>query len=337
MDHHLDFDIPIIQAPMAGGITTPELVAAVSNCGALGSLGAGYMFPDEIRSTIRKIKTLTTKPFSVNLFIPEEIHFKEDLTDTMQILSSIWRELSDKPFESPSFSTPSFDDQLQVIIEEKVPIFSFTFGVLNSSTIQKLKKSNIRIYGTATTPEEAQKLEETGVDAIVCQGQEAGGHRGSFSANDPLLSLFPLIMLTKKRVRVPLIAAGGIMNGYSAKAALAAGAKAVQIGTAFVTVSESGAHQVYKKALLEDIKPTMLTKAFTGKNARGIVNDFMLKFSKFPPPSYPIQHHLTKKIRALAAEQNRPDCMSLWAGQGYPLCQSITATELVKQIVRDLK
>ncbi|MEM7176038.1 MAG: nitronate monooxygenase [Chlamydiota bacterium] len=202
--------------------------------------------------------------------------------------------------------------------------------------MQKLKRADIRIFGTATTPEEAQTLEAIGVDAIVCQGQEAGGHRGGFSSDDPLYSLLPLLMLAKQRVKVPLIAAGGIMDGRSVKVALLAGAKAVQLGTAFITVSESGAHQTYKECLLKSEEPTKLTKAFTGKSARGIINDFMFKFGHCSLPQYPIQHFLTKKIRSLAAQCNRPDLMSLWAGQSYPLCQSISATELITQIAEDL-
>ncbi len=175
-----DLDIPIIQAPMAGGITTPELVATVSNTGALGSLGAGYMEPNEIRTAIRKIKSLTNKPFNVNLFIPEHSNVTYDLSLINKLLLPLWHELSDAPLETYS-KPPSFNDQVQVILEEQVPIFSFTFGILASSLIKGFKIQGSLIFGTATTPEEAEELENAGVDAIVCQGQEAGGHRGTFS------------------------------------------------------------------------------------------------------------------------------------------------------------
>ena len=186
MHNHFDFDIPIIQAPTAGGITTPELVAAVSNSGALGSLGAGYLSPNEIRLAIRKIKRLTNKPFNVNLFVPENNPLPNNLSSVTKILASIWSELSDEPFEIPSFSMPSFDKQLQVILEEKISFFSFTFGILPHFATQLLKKQNVRIFGTATTPFEAQKLEQAGVDAIICQGQEQEGIEAIF----PHMTLF---------------------------------------------------------------------------------------------------------------------------------------------------
>lgn len=327
-------EIPVIQAPMAGGITMPELVAAVSNTGALGSLGAGYMPPDEIRECIRKIKSLTSKPFNVNLFIPEESTLKGFSAN--KFLLSCWHQLTDTPFES---GTPvSFQDQVEVLFEERVPIFSFTFGIPSASLIQKFKTQGTLMYGTATTPEEAELLEKAGVDAICCQGVEAGGHRGTFSTYDPLLGLFPLLSLTKQKVKIPLIAAGGIMDGSSVTAAFLVGAAAVQLGTAFLTAKESHAHPTYKKALLEKPHPpTALTKVFTGKPARGLVNTFMNQFDTTEILPYPAQHYLTQKLRSLAAQKKRPDLMSLWAGQGYPLCRSLSAAELVHQIVKEFR
>jgi nitronate monooxygenase len=232
---------PITQAPLAGGITTPELVATVSNAGALGSLGAGYMTPHELRSAIKKIKSLTNKPFNINLFIPEKTNLEYDLSPMKELLATLWQELSDTPFEISSFSPPSFDKQVQVILEENIPIFSFTFGIPSPSLIELFKQQNILVCGTATTPEEAEQLEKVGVDAIVCQGQEAGGHRGNFSSYDPLYSLATLLMLTREKVKTPLIAAGGIMNGKSSAATFLLGACAAQLRTAFLTTTESDA------------------------------------------------------------------------------------------------
>ncbi len=334
----IDLDIPIIQAPMAGGITTPELVAAVSNAGAMGSLGAGYMEPNEIRITIRKIKSLTNKPFNVNLFIPEHSNSTYDLSLINKLLLPLWQELSDAPFETADFKPPSFDDQIAVILEEKVPVFSFTFGIPPSSIIERFKTQDTLIVGTATSPEEAEKLENAGVDAIVCQGQEAGGHRGTFSSQDSLYGLLTLLLLTKEKVKTSLIAAGGIMDGRSAAATFLIGACAAQLGTAFLTTTESGASATYKEALLKTPHlPTALTNAFTGKTARAIVNTFMQKLEGQAIPPYPIQHFLTHKLRSLAAQKNRSDLMSLWAGQGYPLCRPISAAALVHQIVEELE
>jgi nitronate monooxygenase len=330
--------MPIIQAPMAGGITTPELVATVSNAGAIGSLGAGYMTPDEIRSAIKKIKSLTQKPFNVNLFISEYSNPTYDTSLIQALLTPLWKELSNTPFEADYFQPPSFENQVEVILEESVPIFSFTFGIPSSSLIKHFKAQGTLICGTATTPEEAQELENAEVDAIVCQGQEAGGHRGNFSSYDPLYGLLTLLSLTKEKVRTPLIAAGGIMNGRSVSATLSAGACAAQLGTAFITTAESGAHPIYKENLLKiPCLPTALTKAFTGKPARAIINVFMQKLEEHEIPPYPIQHFLTHRLRSLAAQKNHPEWMSLWAGQGYPLCRSISAGELIRQITQELK
>lgn len=333
-----NLDIPIIQAPMAGGtITTPELVAAVSNTGALGSLGAGYMSPDAIRSAIKKIKQLTQKPFNVNLFIPAKSDPAHDLTEMKELLSSLWYELSDIPFEI-SLSSPSFDEQVQVILEEKVPLFSFTFGIPSTSLIERFKQQGTWVCGTATTPDEAEQLEKAGVDAIVCQGEEAGGHQGGFSSPSPLYGLHSLLALTKEKVKTPLIAAGGIMDGRAAAATFILGASAAQLGTAFLTTTESGAASVYKEALLKSPHlPTVLTKAFTGKTARAIINAFIEKLEGYSIPPYPVQHFLTQPLRSLATQHKRTDLMSLWAGEGYPLCRTVSAATLIQQIVKELK
>jgi|JI10StandDraft_1071094.scaffolds.fasta_scaffold00578_10 nitronate monooxygenase len=334
MKAQFPFRLPIIQAPMAGGITTPELVAAVSNTGALGSLGAGYMAPKDIRSAIRKIRSLTDKPFNVNLFITDEQSLNVDVTEVKAILEPIWHELTDAPFDSNVMYPVSFHEQVEVLLEEKVPIFSFTFGLPSPAIIEQFKKEESLVFGTATTPDEADSLEKMGVDAIICQGQEAGGHRGTFSPYDPLYGLFPLLALTREVVKLPLIAAGGIMTGCAAKAALVAGAAAVQLGTAFLTTLESGANMAYKRALLQmPHRPTVLTNVYTGKSARAIPNSLMEKLEGLNIPLYPIQHFLTQKLRALAADKNRPEFMSLLAGQGYSQCQSLSAAELIEKLI----
>lgn len=333
----LDLDIPIIQAPMAGGITSPELVAAVSNTGALGSVGAGYMTPDDIRTTIRSIKSLTNKPYNINLFVPETPESAADPSSMIQALKALWREMSDEPFETSSSSQPSFVEQVDVLLQEKVPYFSFTFGIPSDDIITKFKNNGTKILGTATTPDEAVELEKAGVDAIVCQGYEAGGHRGNFSSKDPCFSLLSLLSLASKRVKVPLVAAGGIMNGRLGASAILAGAKAVQMGTAFITVKESQAANTYKQVLLNGpYSPTCITKVVSGKPARAIENDLIEKLDGKDVPPYPKQHYLTQKLRALAAKKGKSEYMFLLAGQGYPLCGSQSAAELVKQISEEL-
>jgi nitronate monooxygenase len=253
-------------------------------------------------------------------------------------LLPLWHELSDAPLDTTSLTPPSFDDQVQVILEEQVPIFSFTFGIPSPSLIERFKTQGSLIFGTATTPEEAEALANIGVDAIVCQGQEAGGHRGNFSSHDPLYSLLTLLLLTREKVKIPLIAAGGIMDGCSASATFLVGASAAQLGTAFLTTTESGASSSYKQALLKTPHmSTALTKVFTGKTARAIVNPFMQKLEGHEIPPYPIQHFITHRLRSLAAQKNRPDLMSLWAGQGYPLCRHISAAALIHKIAKEIE
>lgn len=333
-----NLETPIIQAPMAGGITSPELVAAVSNAGALGSLGAGYMQPEEIRKVIRQIKSLTKKPFNVNLFVPESEHKDPDQSSLVEILKSLWRELSDEPFDGSTQTQPSFAEQVQVLLEESVPFFSFTFGIPDAQILKEFKKQGTVIIGTATTPDEAEKLEEAGMDAIVCQGYEAGGHRGTFTNRDPYFSLFTLLPLAAKRVKLPLIAAGGIMNGRLGASAMLAGASAIQMGTAFITVKESQAAPAYKQVLMNGpYSSTCITKVVSGKPARAIENELIDKLEGSEVASYPKQHYMTQKLRALAAKKGEPEYMFLLAGQGYPLCGSQTAAELVKQIQSELE
>ncbi len=329
----VNLKIPVIQAPMAGGHTTPELIAAVCNAGALGSLGAGYMEPEAIRTAIQKTRTLTKLPFNVNLFAPSTQSPSHEVAAATEALIPIWRELSLDEFEMPFFELPSFEEQVQVLLEENVSIFSFTFGIPSSAILKAFKEKGVVVIGTATTPEEAEKLEAAGVDAIVCQGKEAGGHRGNFSDKDPLYSLEDLLSLSVGRIKLPLIAAGGLMDGAAVASVLEAGAGAAQMGTVFLTTVESGSAALYKQTLLQEPHaPTVLTKTFTGKSARTILNGFIEKMDQHPIADYPIQHLLTRKLRALAAEKGRPDLMAIWAGQGYPLCREISALKLLNEI-----
>jgi nitronate monooxygenase len=328
----IGIEFPLIQAPMAGGITTPELVAAVSNAGALGSLGAAYLNPDEIQRAIRHIKTLTIRSFNVNLFTLGSYERKADLSSVLDIIREFWQELTDESFYISPCHEFSFEEQAKIILEEKVPVFSFTFGIPPLEWIKHFKKQGTYVMGTASSPEEAMQLEEAGVDAIVCQGQEAGGHRPCFSGKDLLFSLHVLLSLAKRKVRTPLIAAGGIMDAQGIKAALFQGAEAVQLGTAFLTTHESGASPVYKKTLLQHLYPTVITKVFTGRPGRAVINHFIELLEGRDIPPFPIQHSLTAPLRRLAAQKNRADLISLWAGQGYPLCKDISAASLVRHL-----
>ncbi|GIO88927.1 MULTISPECIES: NAD(P)H-dependent flavin oxidoreductase [Paenibacillus] len=333
----LNIRYPIFQAPMAGGPTTPELVAAVSNAGGLGNLGAGYLTPEQLRHAIRKIRALTDRPFGVNLFVLEQPEESEETIAKMaEYLNSSRKELGipqNPPL--PQYSE-SFEEQVQVLLEERVPVFSFTFGIPSPGVIQSMKQRGTFVMGTATTVDEAIQLELSGVDAIVAQGSEAGGHRGTFLKNgsDALIGLMALVPQICDHVSIPVIASGGIMDGRGLVASLALGAAAVQMGTAFLACTESGAHPTYKQKILSaNEDATVITCAYSGKAARGIRTEFIRGMHMYPGkiPPYPIQHVMTRDIRQAAAMANKPEYMSLWAGQGLRLAKDRSAAAIVKQ------
>ncbi|PCK20193.1 nitronate monooxygenase [Bacillus pumilus] len=321
----------IIQAPMAGGAVTPELIAAVSQYGGLGSLASGYVKPENMRQQIRQVKQLTSRPFQVNVFVPEPIPDvkTEDL--------AFWEKrlfVLPKAHMMPSEQGlwDDFEQKINILLEEEVPILSFTFACPNEQTIHCLKQKGIFLIGTATTKEEALLLEEKGMDAIVLQGSEAGGHRGTFlpSKGDALQGLISLISDVKPLCRVPLIAAGGITDQAGIKVALQLGADAVQIGTRFLASQESAAADVYKKAILQaEGSETAITRLFSGKRARGIVNQWMeeerVHEDRVLP--YPVQHVWTTPMRKAAAAEGNSDQMALWAGQGIGRIHSILTVE----------
>lgn len=336
----LSLQYPIIQAGMAGGITTPELVAAVSEAGGLGMLGAGYMTPKDLESAIQKVRELTMKPFGVNLFVPENpIVNQKEVEQANQLLEPIRQKLGiESKKEVPTVDTSIFDEQIQIFIKNEIPVASFTFGIPSQEVIQLLKENDTILIGTATTVKEAKLNENAGMDMIVAQGSEAGGHRGSFANpfEQSMIGTMALIPQISDQVKIPIIAAGAIMDGRGVLASLILGAQAVQMGTAFVACKESGAHELHKKAILNSTEEhTVITSAFSGKPARGLNNEFirlMRDYEKALPP-YPIQNILTQAIRSEAAKQGKKEWMSLWCGQNPRLSQHVTAAELINMVV----
>lgn len=331
---------PIIQAPMAGGPTTPELVAAVSNAGGLGSFGAGYLSPEEIDSNIRSVRSLTDKPFAVNLFVPEKAPSTVPSEKVMKRLGEVAVEVGAEvphEFPSPGFT---FEDQLGVILDKRVPVFSFTFGIPQRVYIEDLKKRGIVVMGTATCVEEAVLIEKAGCSAVIAQGSEAGGHRGTFGAvgSVPMIGGISLVPQIVDNVGVPVVSSGGVMDGRGIAAALALGASAVQMGTAFLSCEEASVPGPWLDALRKSgDTSTVLTRAFTGKYARGIRNRFIDEFAGLEKeiPEYPIQHGLTRPLRAEAKAKGDPEYMSLWAGQGSAMSRKCTAGELIKKLVSE--
>ncbi|MDM5192720.1 nitronate monooxygenase family protein [Bacillus hominis] len=332
---------PIIQAGMAGTITTPNLVAAVSNGGGLGTLGAGYMSPEQIREAIYKIRELTDKPFGVNLLLAKEVQIEEEkVKRAKELLSGVNRELGIEEEDVLKLPT-SYKEQLQVLLEEKVPVVSFAFQTLEQEEIDALKREGIKVIGTATHVAEAKALAELGVDIIVGQGSEAGGHRGTFigKEQDAMIGTFALIpQLVAEVPHIPIVAAGGVMSGQGLVAAFALGAEAVQMGSAFLTSEESITHEVYKEVILHSTDTsTTVTRAFSGKYARGIRNKFIEKHEgrEGDLPMYPVQNVLTSKIRQEAAKQNKEEYMSLWAGQASSLARTESAQHVVKRVMNE--
>lgn len=323
---------PIIQAPMAG-VTTPEFVAAAAEAGVLGSIGAGYLSGEATREFIREVKKLTDKPFAVSLFVPEQTEMdQEQLRQAYLALQPVGNKLG-MPFWKAPLSEPTFEEQIDVVFGEEVAVCSFTFGLPNKTIVQKLKEHTIFLIGTATSVEEAKEAEEAGMDAVVAQGKEAGGHRGSF-LGDQLIPLDELLPAIVEAVGIPVIAAGGIANREDMQHQLLRGAAAVQIGTALLATKESGAHPLYKQAVIEaNENTTVITKAFSGKSARGIRNEFIEMMEGVPIAPYPYQNDLTKKIRSEAAAQGRSEFMSLWAGESVEETVVGTVKEIVDKFI----
>lgn len=333
---------PIIQAPMAGGPTTPELVAAVSNAGGLGSFAAAVLSPSAILEGIARVRALTSRPFNVNLFLLREARpTPEALAAAHARLDPYRASLGLGPGRTPAAFAEDQDAQLDAVLSLAPPVVSFAFDVLDAATVRRFKRAGSMVVGTATTVAEARVWEAAGADAICAQGAEAGGHRGTFlgDADRSAIGVMTLIPQMVAAVKVPVIAAGGIMNGRGIAAALVLGAQAVQLGTAFLCCPESGASEPWKRALLAARDDsTRLTRAFSGRPARAIVNAFMDEMQPFEDevPIYPVQNALTGELRRAAAVQGRADLMSLYAGQGAALMRPMPAADLVRTVAREL-
>lgn len=337
----LGIEHPVIQAPMAGGVTTPELVAAVSGAGGLGSIGAAFLSARALREVVRKTRELTDRPFAVNLFVPRPFGEAPERVERANELMEPYRdELGIERPERMDGYAPPFEEQFEVVLEEEVPVFSFTFGALGPGLVGRLKENGTTVAGTATTVEEARRLEADGADLVVAQGAEAGGHRGTFLSGfeEAMVGTMALVPLVADAVTVPVVAAGGIMDGRGLAAALALGAGAVQMGTAFLVCEESGAHPSYKEAVLGAAEDrTVVTRAFSGRPARGIENRFLreMRGHEEELPPYPVHNAWTKDIRDAALEQDRPEFMSLWAGQAARLGRPMPAAELTRRVIEE--
>jgi nitronate monooxygenase len=335
---------PIIQAPMAGGGDTPELVAAVSNAGALGSIGAAYLSPEQILATVNSVRSKTDRAFGINLFAPQPAPAAPtNVALAVKAVSPYYAELNLPAPEPPQLPTDRFADQLQAVLDSGASVFSFTFGTIPPDAIAAAKSRGIIVAGTATTVDEALQLQHLGCDAVVAQGSEAGGHRGTFASDfsSAMIGTIALVPQIVDAVTIPVVASGGIMDGRGIAAALALGAVAVQMGTAFLTCTEAGVPDAYKQAILNAREDqTRITRAFSGRPARGIINRLMTEVeitANAAPPilPFPLQNVLTRPLRTAAAKAGRSEFLSLWAGQALRLARRQSAAELVSRILRE--
>ncbi len=336
----LGIELPIVLAPLAGGPSTPELAAAVSNAGALGSLGQGYATPGRIRDDIRALRRATDRPFAVNLFAPEVVEVDvEAIGRAIEVLAPYREELGLPPQSVPDRFAEDFDEQFQVVLEERIPVFTFTFGPLPDGSVEALHEVGTLVGGTVTTSSEAEALAAQGVDFIVAQGAEAGGHRGSFLGGDDhgLIGLVSLVPLIRDTTRLPVVAAGGIGDGRGVAASLVLGAVAAQLGTAYLVCPEAGTSPPYRRAVLHSHpEDTVITKAFSGRRARGIANRLSADLAdREDLPPYPILNRLTRGIRRVAAARDEPELLSLWAGQGTGLIRVLPAAELTMRLAEE--
>jgi nitronate monooxygenase len=367
----LGLRLPLIAAPMAGGPTTADLVAACSAAGALGSFGFAYTQPGEMKKQAAAVRAKTDRPFGINLFVSPQ----PDPIDTVHqsaALAALAPWYAEMGLPAPEAAHPPFAPDLQAqlaAVEEIKPrVFTVHLGSLSrektekfknlgvmvggsatcvaeaqgldalpKESMQKFKKLNILLGGSATCVAEAKGLEALGFDFVIAQGGEAGGHRGTYlrDPREALTGTLALARMIVRAVRLPVVAAGGIMDGEGIAAALALGAQAAQLGTAFIPCPESGAAQVHKDLLLKATEDdTRITEKFSGKPARGLANRFLreAEAKHFPQIAFPAQNQLTTKLRAASAKAGKPDFIALWAGQAAPLSRALPAAELIARL-----
>ncbi|MCP3755957.1 nitronate monooxygenase [Streptomyces sp. TBY4] len=336
---------PIVQAPMAGGASCPPLAAAVCEAGGLGFLAGGYKTADGMYQEIKRLRALTRRPFGVNLFLPQSSHADPAALEVYRghlANEAAWYGISLADEDIIGTSDDGYDAKLAILIEDPVPVVSFTFGLPSPAAFTCLRKVGTYTIATVTSVEEARAAQAAGADAVCVQGVEAGGHQGTHR-DDPQgdgtagVGLLALVAQVREAVALPIIAAGGLMRGSQIAALLAAGAEAAQLGTAFLACPESGAHPLHKKALTDPLfVRTELTRAFSGRPARGLVNRFMREHGPYAPAAYPQVHHLTAPLRKAAAAAGDPQGMALWAGQGHRLARALPAGELVEVLAAEL-
>ena len=333
---------PIVQAPMGGGASTPALAAAVSGAGGLGFLAAGYKTIETVRGDLDELRSLTPAgvPFGINLFAPPG--HGSGAADVAAYADAIRAdaERGGAALGEPRWDDDRYAEKLDLVCAQPVAVVSFAFGCPPVGDVRRLRDRGAAVWVTVTTPGEARAAHAAGADALVVQGVEAGGHRGTFDDAWPGdVGLLALLQLVRAAVgdATPLVATGAIATGRAVAAALAAGAAAAQLGTAFMLCPESATAPAHRAAIEDGHASTALTRAFTGRTARGIVNRFLREHSATAPSAYPEVHHLTAPMRAAARQRGDAESLHLWAGQTYPLATAMPAAELVVQLAGEAR
>ncbi|MBS1995810.1 MAG: nitronate monooxygenase [Cyanobacteria bacterium SZAS LIN-2] len=341
----LDLKIPIIQAPMAG-TSTPAMAAAVCNSGALGSIAIGAATPAQARSMINETRALTSRVFNVNVFCHREPHHDQGReTKWLTALEPYFKKMGASPPPALHSIYKSFtvdDEMLRLLLELAPGVVSFHFGLSDRDCIEQLRRAGTVLLATATSLDEAKLIAEAGIDAVVAQGYEAGGHRGIFAddARDDRLTTAALTRILVSNLSIPVIAAGGIMDGAGIKACLALGAQAAQLGTAFIGCPESAADDYYRRALFSPAAfHTVMTRVISGRPARCLANDFTaLGEDRNVPdvPDYPIAYHAGKELNAAARKAGEGGYGAQWAGQGAPLARALPAADLIARLQAEM-
>jgi len=328
--------IPIIQAPMAGGPSTPALAAAVAEAGGMGFLAAGYKTPDAVAQDIATLRASSDAPFGVNLFVPSPAPAPMNGVAAYAETLAGHAERYGVALGEPRFDDDAYGAKLELILRERVAAVSFTFGCPAPDIVAALHDRDIAAWVTVTDPAEAALAHNAGADALVAQGTEAGGHRAYFSdeGEHEEYGLLVLLRLLRAQTTLPLIATGGLMDGPGIAAALVAGASAVQLGSALMLTPEAGTSEPHRARLAVPAL-TRLTRAFSGRTARGIVNRFMEEHDADAPRAYPQVHHLTSPLRAAARAAGDGDAINLWAGQGHASAQARPAGEIVRTLAAE--
>jgi nitronate monooxygenase len=323
--------VPVVQAPMAGGPSTPALAAAVCGAGGLGFLGAALKTPEAVAQDIAQLRAQTDAPFGVNVFAPSGEPADPEVVAAYAARLAPEAARAGVELGTPSHDDDNYADKVALLVEDPVPIVSFTFGCPAPDVIAALRDAGSQIWITVTEPADAVIAARAGADALVVQGAEAGGHRGAFVDRPDAVNygLLGLLQLVAAEVDVPLVGAGGIATAAGVAAVLAAGAAAAQVGTAFMLCPEAGTAPMHRAAIADPTRVTGLTRAFSGRLARGIVNRVQREHSAAAPIAYPEIVRLLSPLRAHALASGDEDLTNLWAGEAHALAQARPAAEVV--------